>query len=97
MNEYISHFETLSYDTKHLHAKHTRAKRSVGEEQHVHLKFSAHGEKFHLRLKRDLTTFSDNLEVDHIIEIIFIFCFINSLNCYPFFLSSYSILDSSYS
>ena len=65
LNEYISHFETLSYDTKHLHAKHTRAKRSIiGEDQHVHLKFSAHGETFHLRLKRDLTTFSDNLEVD---------------------------------
>ncbi|KAG5675130.1 hypothetical protein PVAND_005059 [Polypedilum vanderplanki] len=65
LNEYISHFETLSYDTKHLHAKHNRAKRSIGEDQHVHLKFSAHGETFHLRLKRDLTTFSDNLEIHH--------------------------------
>lgn len=64
MNEYISHYETLNYDTKYLHAKHNRAKRSIGEDQHVHLKFSAHGETFHLRLKRDLTTFSDNLEVD---------------------------------
>lgn len=64
MNEYISHYETLSYDTKHLHAKHTRAKRATGEEQHVHLKFTSHGEHFHLRLKRDLTTFSDNLEVN---------------------------------
>jgi disintegrin and metalloproteinase domain-containing protein 10 len=64
LNEYISHYETLSYDTKHLHAKHTRAKRAIGEEQHVHLKFTSHGEHFHLRLKRDLTTFSDNLEVD---------------------------------
>lgn len=63
MNEYISHYETLSYDTKHLHAKHNRAKRAVGEEEHVHLKFTSHGEHFHLRLKRDLTTFSDNLEV----------------------------------
>lgn len=63
LNEYISHYETLSYDTKHLHAKHTRAKRAIGEEQHVHLKFTAHGEHFHLRLKRDLTTFSDKLEV----------------------------------
>lgn len=63
LNEYISHFETLSYDTKHLHAKHTRAKRAIDDEQHVHLKFTSHGEHFHLRLKRDLTTFSDNLEV----------------------------------
>ncbi len=64
MNEYISHFEKLSYDTKHLQAKHNRAKRAVGDDQHVHLKFSAHGESFHLRLRRDLTTFSDNLEVN---------------------------------
>lgn len=63
LNEYISHYETLSYDVKHLHAEHSRAKRSIGEDQHVHLKFNAHGERFHLRLKRDLKTFSDNLEV----------------------------------
>lgn len=63
LNEYISHYETLSYDTKHLHAKHTRARRGTGDEQHVHLKFTAHGEHFHLRLRRDLTTFSDKLEV----------------------------------
>lgn len=65
LNEYISHYEKLSYDTKHLDAKHLRAKRSIGEEQNVHLKFRSHGEQFHLRLKRDLTTFSDNLEVIH--------------------------------
>jgi hypothetical protein len=75
LNEYISHFETLSYDTKHLHAKHTRAKRAIGEEQHVHLKFTSHGEHFHLRLKRDLTTFSDNLEVH--IKCFITFCDIN--------------------
>jgi disintegrin and metalloproteinase domain-containing protein 10 len=66
LNEYISHYETLSYDTKHLHAKHNRAKRDAivdGDEQHVHLKFTAHGENFHLRLKRDTSTFSDKLEV----------------------------------
>lgn len=63
LNEYISHFETLSYDTKHLHAKHNRAKRAIGDDQNVLLKFSALGENFHLRLKRDLTTFSNDLEV----------------------------------
>lgn len=66
MNEYISHYETLSYDTKHLHAKHNRVKRAAineEDEQHVHLKFTAHGENFHLRLKRDTSTFSDKLEV----------------------------------
>lgn len=67
LNEYISHYETLSYDTKLLHAKHNRAKRAtienVDEHHHVHLKFTAHGENFHLRLKRDISTFSDKLEV----------------------------------
>lgn len=46
-----------------MHAKHIRAKRAIGDDQNVHLKFSAHGENFHLRLKRDLTTFSNDLEV----------------------------------
>ncbi len=68
MNEYISHYETLDYDTKYLHASHSRAKRSVTADHFVHLKFSAHGEKFSLRLKRDLTTFSDNLDVVHTVN-----------------------------
>lgn len=66
MNEYISHYETLGYDNKHLHAKHTRARRATienGDEHHVHLKLTAHGEDLHLRLRRDISTFSDNLEV----------------------------------
>lgn len=63
LNEYISHHETLNYDAKHLQASHDRARRSIDDDEHVHLKFSAHGERFHLRLKRDLTTFSDHLEV----------------------------------
>ncbi|XP_063702279.1 disintegrin and metalloproteinase domain-containing protein 10 isoform X2 [Culicoides brevitarsis] len=64
LNEYISHYETLDYDTKHIHASHTRAKRSVTKDHHVYLKFKAHGRDFHIRLKRDLHTFSDNLVVD---------------------------------
>lgn len=63
LNEYISQYETLSYDVKHLHASHSRAKRSVTQDQFVELKFKAHGEKFNIRLKRDLTTFSNNIEV----------------------------------
>lgn len=63
LNEYISHYETLNYDDRHLHASHNRAKRSVTKDHHVYLRFKAHGKDFHLRLKRDLTTFSDKLEV----------------------------------
>lgn len=63
LNEYISHYETLNYDVKQVHASHSRAKRSINQDQHVNLQFDAHGEKFNIRLKRDLTTFSDKLEV----------------------------------
>ncbi|XP_004530918.1 uncharacterized protein LOC101455868 isoform X2 [Ceratitis capitata] len=62
LNEYISHYEELNYDHKHIHTSHNRAKRSVTKDHHVDLKFSAHGRHFHLRLKRDLNTFSDKLE-----------------------------------
>lgn len=65
LNEYISHFETLSYDTRHVHENHRRARRSVTNADHqIYLKFRAHGRPFHLRLRRDLSTFADNLVVD---------------------------------
>ncbi|XP_065203715.1 disintegrin and metalloproteinase domain-containing protein 10-like [Planococcus citri] len=64
LNEYISHYETLSYDTQQVHEKHSRAKRSVTHDDSVvHLSFSAHSKQFDIRLKRDLSTFSDNLVV----------------------------------
>lgn len=63
LNEYISHYETLSYDHKHLHASHSRAKRSVTKDHQVHLRFKAHGKDFNIRLRRDLSTFSDKLEI----------------------------------
>ncbi|XP_055600262.1 disintegrin and metalloproteinase domain-containing protein 10 isoform X2 [Uranotaenia lowii] len=63
LNEYISHYETLSYDHKHLHASHSRAKRSVTKDHHVQLRFKAHGRDFNIRLRRDLSTFSDKLEI----------------------------------
>lgn len=63
LNEYISHYETLNYDHEHIRASHIRARRSVTKDHFVHLKFAAHGRDFHLRLKRDLNTFSDKLDV----------------------------------
>lgn len=64
LNEYISHYETLNYDRQELAQKHSRAKRSViNRDSHVHLQFFAHDRDFHLRLKRDLNTFSDNLVI----------------------------------
>lgn len=47
-----------------MHADHRRVRRSITQKNpHLHLKFDAHGRKFHIRLRRDITTFSDNLEV----------------------------------
>jgi disintegrin and metalloproteinase domain-containing protein 10 len=63
LNEYISHYETLDYDAEDLHRSHTRAKRSVTQDAVVHLHFRAHSRAFSIRLKRDLETFSDKLEV----------------------------------
>ncbi|XP_053672459.1 disintegrin and metalloproteinase domain-containing protein 10 [Anopheles nili] len=63
LNEYISHYEKLSYDHEHLHASHSRAKRSVTKDHYVHLSFSAHERDFNIRLKRDLSTISDKLEI----------------------------------
>lgn len=63
LNEYISHYETLNYDHHQIHASHSRAKRSVTKDPYVYLKFRAHNRPFHLRLKRDVDTFSDNLVV----------------------------------
>lgn len=63
LNEYISHYETLNYDHHQVHASHSRAKRSVTKDPYVYLKFRAHNRPFHLRLKRDVDTFSDNLVV----------------------------------
>ena len=42
LNEYIRHYEELSYDTDELHSNHIRAKRSVSD-PYLHLKFTAHG------------------------------------------------------
>lgn len=64
LNEYISHYETLNYDTDEVHSDHRRVRRSITQKNpQLHLKFDAHGRKFHIRLRRDITTFSDNLQV----------------------------------
>lgn len=64
LNEYIRHYETLSYPVEEVHRSHLRAKRSINRDSTVTLKFRAHGRDFHIRLKRDLTTFSNNLIIE---------------------------------
>ncbi|XP_076250266.1 zinc-dependent metalloprotease kuz isoform X2 [Rhynchophorus ferrugineus] len=63
LNEYISHYEPLSYDTKEVHGAHMRIRRSVSPDNHVHLSFAAHGRSFRLRLKRDVDVFNEHMEV----------------------------------
>ena len=42
LNDYIAHYEELTYDTDVLHSHHSRAKRSL-DNPYVELKFKAHG------------------------------------------------------
>jgi len=64
LNEYIRHYETLSYPVEEVHRSHLRTRRSISRDSTVTLKFRAHGKDFHIRLKRDLTTFSNNLVIE---------------------------------
>ncbi|KAK0168219.1 hypothetical protein PV327_002044 [Microctonus hyperodae] len=64
LNEYIRHYEPLSYPTEEVHQHHLRAKRSVTFDNEISVKFNAHKRHFHLRLKRDLSIFSDNLIIE---------------------------------
>ncbi|XP_074094703.1 zinc-dependent metalloprotease kuz isoform X5 [Cotesia typhae] len=64
LNEYIRHYEPLSYPTEKIHQSHLRSKRSVVHNNVVNIHFNAHSRDFHIRLKRDLSTFSDNLVIE---------------------------------
>jgi disintegrin and metalloproteinase domain-containing protein 10 len=60
----VSHYEPVTYDHEHLAYSHDRAKRSVtNSDSIVHVTFKAHGHNFQLRLRRDLETFSNTIEV----------------------------------
>ena len=65
MNEYVSHYEPLDYDAEAVSVQHSRSRRSTGTEEssHVDLQFHSHGKPFRLRLKRDTSIFSENVEV----------------------------------
>ncbi len=72
LNEYISNYEMLDYNPGEVHEKHLRAKRwaisssgtDAATEPEVHIKFSAHQRDFNLRLKRDTSAFSQNLQLE---------------------------------
>lgn len=64
LNEYIKHHEQLNYNTESVHDSHLRVKRSNTKNDHVFLNFKSFNKEFKIRLKRDLTTFSENLRID---------------------------------
>ncbi|CAL1604080.1 unnamed protein product [Knipowitschia caucasica] len=65
LNNYIRHYEGLSYDTDALHKSHQRAKRALSIEDHIlQLDFHSHGRQFYLRMKRDTSIFHPELKVE---------------------------------
>lgn len=71
LNEYIAHYEPLSYDVQVTQHAHNRVRRSApsaddttNQQQLVHVQFHAHARQFQLRLRRDTHVFSDRLRVD---------------------------------
>ncbi|XP_063619543.1 disintegrin and metalloproteinase domain-containing protein 10 [Cydia splendana] len=64
LSEYITYYEPLDYDASDLHEQHTRARRSTDAPADLRLKFRAHGRRFHLRLRRDLSAFHEDLQVE---------------------------------
>ncbi|XP_041970782.1 disintegrin and metalloproteinase domain-containing protein 10 [Aricia agestis] len=63
LSEYVEHYEPLEYDTAALHTQHLRARRSV-DPADLRLDFSAHGRRFRLRLRRDLSAFGEGFRVE---------------------------------
>ncbi|KAL0882214.1 hypothetical protein ABMA27_000756 [Loxostege sticticalis] len=64
LNEYIQHYEPLDYDSSAVHEQHLRSRRSTDAAPDLHLQFRAHNRRFHLRLRRDLSAFSDDFKVE---------------------------------
>nr|CAG4646099.1 EOG090X02I4 [Macrothrix elegans] len=69
LNEYILHYETLDYNPDAVASQHVRNRRSINaghqseDEAYVHLQFRSHGRPFRLRLKRDTSTFSSDVQI----------------------------------
>ncbi|KAK4021038.1 hypothetical protein OUZ56_002972 [Daphnia magna] len=65
LNEYVLHYETLDYDADAIAAQHSRNRRSVvggEEESYLRLHFRSHGKPFRLKLKRDTSSFSSDVQ-----------------------------------
>lgn len=65
LNQYIRHYEGLSYDTEALHSSHQRAKRALSpHDRTLKLDFHAHGRHFNLTMRRETDIFSPDLVIE---------------------------------
>ncbi|XP_049869828.1 disintegrin and metalloproteinase domain-containing protein 10-like [Pectinophora gossypiella] len=64
LSEYVEHYEPLDYDAGAVHAQHVRVRRSLDAPPDLRLDFRAHGRTFRLRLRRDLSAFTDDFKVE---------------------------------
>ncbi|KAL4216837.1 Disintegrin and metalloproteinase domain-containing protein 10 [Mactra antiquata] len=62
LDDYIQHYEELSYDTDHLHEKHMRHKRSL--DSAVHFDINAFDRTLRLRLKNDQSVFTPDFRLE---------------------------------
>ncbi|XP_056614285.1 disintegrin and metalloproteinase domain-containing protein 10 [Triplophysa dalaica] len=64
ISKYIGYYEGLSYDRELLKQQHQRIKRETHLSDRVlHLNFNAFERVFHLRLKRDIVSFTEDFKV----------------------------------
>ncbi|XP_033724952.1 disintegrin and metalloproteinase domain-containing protein 10-like isoform X1 [Pecten maximus] len=64
LDDYIRHYEELSYSPNTLHQRHLRAKRSLTDPSLV-LQFKAFGKNFDLQLERAKNVFSQDFKLQH--------------------------------
>jgi len=65
LNEFIHHYESLSYSTRQIYNSHIRHKRSQPDSnEHVEVVFHAHGRPFKLQLKLDHSIFHKDYHVE---------------------------------
>lgn len=62
LSEYVEHYEPLEYDADVVHTQHKRTRRSI-DPPDLHISFRAHEKDFKLRLRRDLSAFSEDFKV----------------------------------
>jgi len=63
LSDSIAHYETLNYPKSHLKDGHMRMKRSLDQSDQLHINFISHNRNFKLRLKRDVSIFTNGLQI----------------------------------